>query len=51
MAELENEALTFITEAVENVEKANEGATLIVAQNLSETLEYRSDDRRVGEGW
>ena len=41
MDELEKEALKFITEEVEDVEKAIEGAKLIVAQNLSETLEYR----------
>ena len=39
--ELEKESLAFINEEVESVEKAIEGAKLIVAQNLSETLEYR----------
>ncbi|MGL5052604.1 MAG: Tex family protein [Cetobacterium sp.] len=39
--ELQKEAHSFITEEVESVEKAIEGAKLIVAQNLSETLEYR----------
>lgn len=39
--ELEKESLAFIKEEVESVEKAIEGAKLIVAQNLSETLEYR----------
>lgn len=39
--ELEKESLTFITDEVESKEKAIEGAKLIVAQNLSETLEYR----------
>lgn len=39
--ELEKESLAFISEEVESVEKAIEGAKLIVAQNLSETLEYR----------
>ena len=41
LSELEQESQFFITEEVENVEKAIEGAKLIVAQNLSETLEYR----------
>jgi len=41
LAELEKESFTFVNEEVENVEKAIEGAKLIVAQNLSETLEYR----------
>ena len=41
LSELEQESQLFITEEVENVEKAIEGAKLIVAQNLSETLEYR----------
>lgn len=41
LAELEKESLAFVNEEVENVEKAIEGAKLIVAQNLSETLEYR----------
>ncbi|MGL5279894.1 MAG: Tex family protein [Cetobacterium sp.] len=41
LAELEEESLVFVNEDVENVEKAIEGAKLIVAQNLSETLEYR----------
>lgn len=39
--ELEKESLVFVNEEVESVEKAIEGAKLIVAQNLSETLEYR----------
>lgn len=39
--ELEKESLAFVNEEVESVEKAIEGAKLIVAQNLSETLEYR----------
>ncbi|MHA4988656.1 Tex family protein [Cetobacterium somerae] len=39
--ELEKESLAFINEEVESIEKAIEGAKLIVAQNLSETLEYR----------
>ncbi|MGL4970713.1 MAG: Tex family protein [Cetobacterium sp.] len=39
--ELQKESQFFITEEVESVEKAIEGAKLIVAQNLSETLEYR----------
>lgn len=39
--ELEKESLAFINEEVESVEKAIQGAKLIVAQNLSETLEYR----------
>lgn len=38
---LEKESLVFVNEEVESVEKAIEGAKLIVAQNLSETLEYR----------
>lgn len=41
LAELEKESLAFVNEEVESVEKAIEGAKLIVAQNLSETLEYR----------
>ncbi len=41
LVELEKESLAFINEEVESVEKAIEGAKLIVAQNLSETLEYR----------
>ncbi|MGL5000218.1 MAG: Tex family protein [Cetobacterium sp.] len=39
--ELQKEAQNFLTEEVESIEKAIEGAKLIVAQNLSETLEYR----------
>ena len=39
--ELEKEAENFLTEEVENIGKALEGARLIVAQNLSETPEYR----------
>ncbi|MGL5544374.1 MAG: Tex family protein [Cetobacterium sp.] len=39
--ELQKESQFFITEEIESVEKAIEGAKLIVAQNLSETLEYR----------
>lgn len=39
--ELEQESQAYITGEVESVEKAIEGAKLIVAQNLSETLEYR----------
>lgn len=41
MDELEKESQLFINEEVESIEKAIEGAKLIVAQNLSETLEYR----------
>ncbi|MCQ8211570.1 RNA-binding transcriptional accessory protein [Cetobacterium somerae] len=41
IADLEKEAQKFITDEVESIEKAIEGAKLIVAQNLSETLEYR----------
>lgn len=39
--ELEEKAKNFITEEVETIELAIEGAKLIVAQNLSETPEYR----------
>ncbi|MGL6066272.1 MAG: Tex-like N-terminal domain-containing protein [Cetobacterium sp.] len=39
--ELQKEAQNFLTEEVESIGKAIEGAKLIVAQNLSETLEYR----------
>lgn len=39
--DLEKESLAFINEEVESIEKAIEGAKLIVAQNLSEKLEYR----------
>jgi uncharacterized protein len=41
MNELEEESKKYLTEEVENIEKAIEGAKLIVAQTLSETLEYR----------
>ncbi|MBC2851425.1 RNA-binding transcriptional accessory protein [Cetobacterium sp. 8H] len=39
--ELEKEAKSYLNEEVESIEKALEGAKLIVAQNLSETPEYR----------
>ncbi|MEG0136438.1 MAG: Tex family protein [Cetobacterium sp.] len=39
--DLEKEAESYLNEEVENIEKALEGAKLIVAQKLSETPEYR----------
>jgi uncharacterized protein len=41
LEELQKEACIFLTDEVETVEKAIEGAKLIVAQNLSENPDYR----------
>lgn len=43
--ELEKEAKNYLTEEVENIELAIEGAKLIIAQNISEKIEYREKIR------
>lgn len=47
MDELKNEANNFITEEVLTIEKAIEGAMLIIAQNISEKAEYRERIREI----
>ncbi len=45
MNELEKEAEKYLSEDVKTVDEAIEGAKLIIAQNLSETLEFREKIR------
>ncbi len=45
--EIDEKAKEFITEEVETIEEAKEGAMLIIAQNISEKPEYREKIREI----
>lgn len=47
LEELKNAAEAFVTEEVLSIEEAIEGAMLIIAQNISEKIEYRERIREI----